>query len=163
MADSLTAAAKAGQKEQVTSLITGGVDVNSSDSTGRTALHWSVDTTKFAVVKELLDLSAKIDVLDGAGETPVHIAVRNCNGPNDTIGKMMVNVLLQRYTGPKRQLVDIQSKCGDTCLHIAVRSGNEAVLKALIKNKPNVDLPTAQDLPEQAQHWRVRGPAVAPT
>jgi hypothetical protein len=67
--------------------------------------------------------SAKIDVLDGAGETPVHIAVRNCAGPNDTIGKMMVNVLLQRYTGPKRQLVDIQSKAGDTCLHIAVRGG----------------------------------------
>jgi hypothetical protein len=52
-------------------------------------------------------------------------------GPGDTIGKMMVNVLLQRYTGPKRQLVDMQSVAGDTAMHIAVRAGNEAVLRAI--------------------------------
>jgi protein tyrosine phosphatase len=92
-------------------------------------------------VKELLDLQARIDVVDGAGESPVHIAVRNCQGGNDTIGKMMVSVLLQRYTGPKRQLVDMQSAVGDTATHIAVRAGNEAVLRAIVKHKPNLDLP----------------------
>jgi hypothetical protein len=50
-------------------------------------------------------------------------------------------VLLQRYTGPKRQLVDLQSVSGDTAMHIAVRAGNETVLRALIKHKPNLDLP----------------------
>jgi ankyrin repeat protein len=139
--EQLCEAAKQGQKEQVTQLIQSGVDVNATDGAGRTALHWSVERTKFAVVKELLDLSARIDVLDAQAESPVHIAVRNCQGPNDTIGKMMVNVLLQRYTGPKRQLVDLQSGSGDTCVHIAVRQANETVLRALVKHRPNLDLP----------------------
>lgn len=139
--EQLCEAAKQGQKEAVTQLIRSGVDVNATDSEGRTALHWSVERTKFAVVKELLDLSARIDMLDGRSESPVHIAVRNCQGPSDTIGKMMVNVLLQRYTGPKRQLVDLQSATGDTCVHIAVRAGNETVLQALVKHRPNLELP----------------------
>jgi protein tyrosine phosphatase len=91
----------------------------------------------------LLDLQARIDVVDGQGESPVHIAVRNCQGGNDTIGKMMVSVLLQRYTGPKRQLVDMQSVAGDTATHIAVRAGNEAVLRTIVKHKPNLDLPNS--------------------
>lgn len=139
--EQLCEAAKQGQKEAVTQLIRSGVDVNATDSEGRTALHWSVERTKFAVVKELLDLSARIDMLDGRSESPVHIAVRNCQGPSDTIGKMMVNVLLQRYTGPKKQLVDLQSATGDTCVHIAVRAGNETVLQALVKHRPNLELP----------------------
>jgi hypothetical protein len=73
-ADQLCEAAKGGMKENVTQFIKyvfiilcdsdgvlttifflrhhrSGVDVNAAGSDGRTALHWSVDRTKFAVVK----------------------------------------------------------------------------------------------------------------
>lgn len=77
-----------GDIEGLSRLINAGVDVNSSDYDGRTALHIAVASGQVEVVKMLLDRHADFNIRDRMGGTPLDDAMRN---GNDEIKRALTN------------------------------------------------------------------------
>lgn len=57
----------------VRALLRAGAEVAAVTSTGRTALHWLVQTGPVPVVKELLKAGAPVNAQDHHGQTPLHL------------------------------------------------------------------------------------------
>lgn len=51
-----------------------GVDVNWTDSEGRTALHMAVDRNNLEIVEFLIKHGANLNIQDHEGSTPLHYA-----------------------------------------------------------------------------------------
>lgn len=57
----------------------GGADINATDRTHRTALHWACRFNNVAVGRKLMSLGIKADHLDIDNLSAVEVAVRNKN------------------------------------------------------------------------------------
>ena len=66
-----------GQREKINDLLKVGINLNTTDDKGRTALHIAVETGALDIVSLLISQGAKIDVQDNRGRTPLLIAVNN--------------------------------------------------------------------------------------
>src|SRR5215467_14931083 len=58
--NTVTAAAKVGDKETVRKLLMAGADVNAAEGDGTTALHWAADRNDLELVKMLLHAGANV-------------------------------------------------------------------------------------------------------
>ncbi|KAI9153709.1 hypothetical protein LWI28_015419 [Acer negundo] len=120
-------------------LIANGVDIDSVDKDGLTALHKAVIGKKEAVISHLLRKGANPHVKDLDGATLLHYAVQ--------VGALQTVKLLIRY----KVDVNVADNEGWTPLHIAIQSRNRDISKVLIingadKTRKNKDGKTALDL-----------------
>ncbi|KAK6913152.1 Ankyrin repeat [Dillenia turbinata] len=114
--------ALSGQIPHMDKLLEHGVDINSVDKDGLTALHVAIIGKKEAVISHLLRKGANPHVRDQDGATPLHYAVQ--------VGAVQTVKLLIRYK------VDINAEDdeGWTPLHIAVQSRSRDIAKILLVN-----------------------------
>ena len=115
-----------GKLVEVRSALAGGEDVNSKDSSGRTALIIAVLNKHNSIVKLLLDQPAvEVNVKDDLDRTALHIAAEF----NNAEGARML--LLHKDFNS----ANVTNIFGDTAQMIAVMGGNEEVLRELVKHQ----------------------------
>ncbi|KAF4136127.1 hypothetical protein GN958_ATG14685 [Phytophthora infestans] len=110
-----------------------------------TALMMACVAKNVTAVRILLDLGARMDVVNASGLNALMCAARVGEDPRPgapSIEEMMersaviVKILLANGAG-----VNVTEKAGDnTALHLAVLSENSAAVKSLLKNAPNLDI-----------------------
>ncbi|KAF4332120.1 hypothetical protein FBEOM_14088 [Fusarium beomiforme] len=124
------------------------LDINSRDSTGRTALHWAVESIEYesdsstkryqvfgpvevgrrCVVKALLQERADPNIPGPRGDTPLHLVA--------SLGDGEVAELLLEY-GAK---VNISNQNGDIPLVVAVQFNKESIYKAFLQHDMAPDI-----------------------
>ena len=109
---------QSGNNEAVQFLLDLGVNVNYSNSEGKTALMLASEAGHEEIVRMLVLAEADVDLQDSAGETALMLA-------NGNIG--IVRCLLSANAN-----LDIQQKDGNTALHIACYKGHNTVIELLL-------------------------------
>ncbi len=127
--EALYSAVKSDNYEEVQSLLSKKVNVNSIDKNGKTPLHWAVGIGHKEVVEALLGKGADVNTKNNYGNIPLHWAVG--------IGhKEIVEALLDKDGID----VNAQDNDGWTPLHFAAQNGEKDVVKALLDKGANVDV-----------------------
>ena len=118
----LIEAAKGGDLEDVTKLLSKGANINTKDNgmDRATPLHWASKNGHFDVVKLLLDEGADISTRDYFEQTSLYRATVRGHAA-------IVKLLLDRGAD-----VEAEDYCGDTRLSCASRNGNVDVVKVLL-------------------------------
>lgn len=119
--------ARAGKADQVEILIKRGVDINSCDNSGMTALHWAAWMQRSETVTSLLNGGADVDSVDKVRNTPLHIAAAEGN-------VAIVRQLLDRNAN-----VDAKNRSGITPLHVAAVRGRVDVAQLLLDRGADID------------------------
>ncbi|KAF6204958.1 hypothetical protein GE061_019125 [Apolygus lucorum] len=112
----------------VTKMFENGMDLNSTDAEGRTALHYAVSSGNVSLVERLIDHGANVKVKSKKGNTPLHSAA--------LLGSAEISeILLKRVkVTERRDFVDSKTiKSGMTALHVAASRGKLEVAKILLK------------------------------
>lgn len=126
----LVEAAKEGDTAAVRALLQQGVDVNTAEVDGTTALHWAVYRDDLEAVDLLLRGGANVRATNRYGVAPLSLAARSGN----TVNGAMVERLLAGGADPKTTLPS-----GETALMTAARGGNVAAVKALLAHGADVN------------------------
>lgn len=138
----LHVAVKYGRLEVVKLLIQDGAPVKAKSYSGRTSLHLAAQERYVNIMKLLLDKGAEVDSIseNEAKETPLHLALVNYRGPHGSDVSAIILLLEhganvnQRYYGSEGD-----NHKGDTPLHIAARTGNLEIIKALYAHGADVN------------------------
>lgn len=117
-----------GEIGEVSALIDIGLDINSVNSLGRSALELAVENRQAAVVRLLLNKGAKTNTSNST-ETPLLIKASEIGNAE------IVGLLLAHNANILSRGVD-----GNTPLMAAAKKGNSEVAEILIKNKSPLDL-----------------------
>jgi ankyrin repeat protein len=123
----LVDAAKRGDRQTVSQLLKKGVDVNSTEGDGATALHWAAYLDDDAMVVLLLRARANVNIPNDLGVTPLFLACSNGNG-------QIAAKLLTAGANP-----NMGTPSGQTPLMTAARSGSVEATKALVSHGANVN------------------------
>ena len=113
----LVDAAKRNDARAVQALIKQGVDVNTPQADGATALHWAAHWDDFATADLLIRSGANVNVEEETGTTPLVLASLNGSAP-------MVDRLLEAGARP-----DVGR---EKAVMVAARTGNPEVMKLLL-------------------------------
>ncbi len=116
----LIQAVRAKNTTTVRALIKAGIDVNTPQGDGATALHWAVNNDDITTADLLLRAGARPNTANDLGVTPLYLACTNRNAA-------MVDKLLAAGANPNAKLLN-----GETVLMNCARTGNEASVKALL-------------------------------
>lgn len=83
-------AASRGDQEEVKAMLELGLDINSQDTAGRTALHYAAaqTTTRTQLIEFLLERKASADMVDFDGKAPLEFATLR-GSPEETIGLLI--------------------------------------------------------------------------
>jgi ankyrin repeat protein len=95
--------------------------INLQDEAGRTALHYAVRYGHISSVSLLLSKGANINICDRYHQSAFHEAVSAWNGDQTIFEKLLDD-------GAD---INLQDDNGETVLHLAVRYGNEPLIKKL--------------------------------
>lgn len=114
--------ALSGQIHFLDQLLDSGVNIDSPDKDGLTALHVSIIGKKEAVISHLLRKGANPHIKDKDGVTPLHYAVQ--------VGAIQTVKLLIKYS------VDVNASDNEgwTPLHVAMQTRNRDIAKVLLLN-----------------------------
>lgn len=114
--------ALAGQIPHMDMLLGNGLNIDSVDKEGLTALHTAIMGKKEAVIAHLLRKGASPHVRDQDGASPLHYAVQ--------VGALQTVKLLIKYD------VDLNTEDNEgwTPLHVAVQTRNRHIVKVLLVN-----------------------------
>ncbi|XP_023874285.1 ankyrin repeat domain-containing protein EMB506, chloroplastic isoform X3 [Quercus suber] len=131
--------ALSGQIPFMDKLLENGLDIDTVDKDGLTALHKAIIGKKEAVISHLLRKGADPHVKDRDGATPLHYAVQ--------VGAIQTVKLLIKY----KVDVNVADNEGWTPLHVAIQSRNRFIAKVLLvngadKNRRTKDGRTPMDL-----------------
>jgi ankyrin repeat protein len=110
-------ASKHGHMEILNALISSGFPISVQNLAGQSPLHLATTARQFKVAQSLIDSGADAMLRDDDEESPLDIAIRQCDGP-------MINLFL-RGNAP--------SKCTHYQMD-AVLSGNEIAIEAFLEN-----------------------------
>lgn len=114
-----------GDLDRVCKLLNKGINVNSTDKSGYTALHYAVRSGDLSIVKTLINAGADVNVKTKAGQaTPLHRAAAAGHAE-------VVKCLLDR--GASLGAVDAD---GRTALHRAAEGNHEAAALLLLHASP---------------------------
>ncbi|KAI9365638.1 kinase-like domain-containing protein [Pilaira anomala] len=127
--DNLWVAAGDGQLDRVKELVESGVDVNSHDQFGYTAMHAAVSYGQLDIVKYLLEKGANVNIEDFEKDTPLYVA--------ETVE--MAQLLLDHGADPKRV-----NEEGLSPAATAVEEGYKDVAK-LLADITKEELPTRDE------------------
>ena len=111
-------------------LVRAKADVNAVDNTGRTPLHWALNTRRKNAVRILLYHKANPDIADNSGATPLHYAARDRYDCSD-----IISVLIRAQTN-----VDSKDKSGSTPLHLAAKLGHPEIVQKLLHAGADPDI-----------------------
>ena len=114
----LLESSQSGNNEAVQFILDLGVNINYSNSEGKTALMLASDAGHEEVVHTLASAEANVNLQDSAGETALMLASGN-------IG--IIHCLLLAKADP-----DLQRQDGNTALHIACYKGHNTVIELLL-------------------------------
>jgi ankyrin len=123
----LIQAVKTKDDTTIRSLLKAGIDVNTPQGDGATALHWAVHYDDLATVDLLLRAGSRANVANDLGVTPLYLACTNRNAA-------MVEKLLRAGADPNAKLLN-----GETALMNCARTGNGASVKSLLAAGANVN------------------------
>ena len=115
-------AAKRGDGHAVHKLIESGVDLDTRDSMGYTALHWAGIRGHWLVFGELVEAGAPVNAVGDDGGTPLHWTCHH-NRPEE------VKLLLDAGAD-----IGVQNRWGRTPLHVAARRGCPEVAELLLES-----------------------------
>lgn len=151
--DELLTACRLGGSALDTELVKGllgqpGVDVNRTDDTKWTAVHWCTRNGAAAALRELCAAGADVNAADGFHTTALHLACRD--GRADVCA-----VLLQHGAHVNCKTEDML-----TPAHLAAKGGYVDAIKALAAARP--PLPPGSAAPQPAQPPPDAAPKVAP-
>jgi uncharacterized protein len=126
--NALIAAVKRADQDRgaVTALLGQGVDPNSADTYGSTALHWAVELDHGAAVEVLLKAGASPKVVNRYGVAPLSLAATNGNAA-------IIARLLAAGADP-----NAPAPGGETALMTASRSGSLEAVKVLLAGGADV-------------------------
>ncbi|WIA33907.1 hypothetical protein OEZ86_007006 [Tetradesmus obliquus] len=94
-------------------------DINMTDKTGRTALHWAAECNQIDAAQTLIDYGCNVKALEGMGRTAVHMAAR-------AAGAEMLGVLLDALPEQERtDLINAADRSGITAVFLAFQRGEE--------------------------------------
>ena len=127
----LMAASYFGFVKVIKLLLDRGVDINTQNNGGGTALHIAAREGHQAVVKILLEKGADAKIqtkIEGDGGTALHRAAREGH-------EAVVQMLLEKEID-----VNVQNSRGRTALHLAVIRGHKAVLEMLLNKKADANI-----------------------
>ena len=118
----LRAAADAGSVDGIKEILTlRGVDVNSTDENGETALHFAAKTGSRQCMEILIQQGASITKRDSSGFLPLHCAA--LSSPVECI-----DTLFELGSNPEEKTADNKSLS-----HLAAKGDNEGLLKMLME------------------------------
>ena len=120
-----------GKTSAVKALLDAGADLDGTDRSGRSALHWSVACREKEIVELLLGRGGApvVGVRDVRGATPLHYAASLAKGED------LVKQLVEG--GAQPGCVD---KKGRTALHWSAGAGRTATVRLLLKLQPTLGL-----------------------
>jgi len=134
-------AVKSVDHEAVRTLLKQGVNVNSTEPDGTTALHWASYRDDLEAADLLIRAGARINAANDLGATPLWTACQNGSEP-------MVRRLLAAGANPNAALL-----LGETPVMVAARSGNSVVVELLLAKGANVNAHAARG--QTALMWAV--------
>lgn len=127
-------AAQRGDLDTVRVLLRGGADVNASQTSGMSALHWAAQHNNAPAIEVLLYAGANTEATTRlGGYTPLHLAGRAGHAP-------VLDVLLSGGAD-----AEAFTTTGVTALHFAAASGRAAAIEALIEHGANINTRTQGD------------------
>jgi hypothetical protein len=109
-------------------LISHGVDINSRDSAGRTAVHFACRGHLADALNILFSNGAEIETKDFRHRTPLHVAAE---GGNLRCLQFLLQSAVKTNSSDKR---------GDTPLHLAARAGRTACVSLLLEYDSDSDI-----------------------
>ena len=139
--------------------------LNIQGKTGYTPIHWAVHLDNFELLKLLISLGADVDVVDGAGQTPLHLAA--AKGDSVEVVKVLVEAgaeldiksgryayrrtplyhaaegfnRIPPYDKPHREIAKLLIDAGATVdANSAVLMKDNDKLRALILENPNLGI-----------------------
>jgi ankyrin repeat protein len=124
---SLVDAVKRGRRDVALTLLARGVDVNSGEENGTTALHWAVRASDADLVAALLRAGANASATNRYGIMPLWLAAMNGSAP-------IVTMLLDAGADPRAALPE-----GETVLMTAARTGRVDAVTALVARGAEID------------------------
>ncbi len=113
-------------------------------------LHIAVLQDRPAVARRLVVAGAAMDVRDGEGNTPLHLAARRGNASCAEALLRPVEAREMRDAGLAQpalltrlptDVVDLRNHAGETCAHLAAMGGHADVLRLLCWNGADVNAP----------------------
>ena len=123
----LAEAAARQDKQTVQSLLRQGLDVNTPQPDGATALHWAVHWDDSETTDLLLRAGANVNARNDYGATPLWLACTNGNAA-------MVEKLLAARANP-----NTATASGETALMRCARTGSAVAVKSLLARKADVN------------------------
>jgi ankyrin repeat protein len=149
---SLHTASRVGALAKVTSLIEKEADINTKDTSGRTALHYAVENGHQDVVELLIASGADVNVKDKDGNAPGHVALsKNNEAVLDLLiakGANIASVHLSAYQGDLDKVrsyiakgtdVNAVDSYGTTPLHYAAIRGHKNVVDFLLTARADIN------------------------
>ena len=138
----LLAAAKAADAERVEALLGDGVDPNTTQADGATALHWAAHYDDVAMADALLAATADAGATNEFGATPLWLAAQNGSAT-------MVKRLLEASADPNAALPS-----GETVLMMAARTGSSDAVRLLVGHGATIDA-TEHARGQTAMMWAI--------
>ena len=111
-----------------------GANVTVADVDGVTPLHLSCHKASTVLVQTLLRKGAKVDEVDGLGQTPLLVAANACISSSKEEHANYLECI--QYLLEANANVNVVDRNKNSCLHLAAMSGNELLITLLLK-KPS--------------------------
>ena len=121
-------AASRGDVEAVRSLLQRGVDVQTAQADGMTALHWAAMRSDVELAETLIYAGAHLEVTTRIGQhTPLHVASRS---GQSAVARMLLEAGADAHA---------TTTSGATALHLAAQAGSSEAAAALIDHGADID------------------------
>lgn len=120
--------AQQGKEDLLLKLLRCKADPNKRDSSGKSALHWSIAAKNSHCVSSLIDFGADVFAKDKLGSTPIHIAVQGAGDLNTVQTLLSFGADLREKDGQ-----------GMLPLHLAAHYDRPSVVSRLIANGASIN------------------------
>lgn len=113
--------------------------VNAQDENGNTPLFYAIESRKLDVIDKLLEVEAKIDVVNNNGFTPLYYAVKS---KNPKILESLINFILASPTFSTREKVEniLRKYMSESTPYFIIFSGSSIYLSIRDKILPHIIL-----------------------